>query len=200
MAVALATALDAQAVTSFTTTNGLVGPDSLITFETGSTGLPSVPGVTFSPYGTGADSTFSTVLFGNQVYGNISGAGGYSDLFLKFDPPVTEVAAYGASQGFGVSQLQVSVYGVNTQLLESLPMPLARTSFGPAFLGFFNIEGISEITWAGGNQGFFAIDNVYYGGPPVIDVPEPDFCPLLMLLLTIVVWRMKLLRSGQRAK
>lgn len=156
--------------TVITSSAGLLGPDSVIDFETGSTALPSVPGVTLAPYGFGADSTFSTVLFGRQVYGNISGPGGYSDLFASFSPLVTEVGAWGRrfSSSSGPTQLTVNVYGPTNNLLETAI--LSNTTPTPSFVGFIEPQGISKVEWLGGNQGFFAIDNITYGGPPV---PEP---------------------------
>src|SRR5947209_1926534 len=65
-----------------------VGPNpSLITFETGSTALPTVPGVTFpdtSTQGSGpnfggvAAFNFFTTFFGAQSYGNLSTFRGYT--------------------------------------------------------------------------------------------------------------------------
>jgi len=181
IALALAVGFGGHASASvFTNPSSLQGPDSLITFETGSTALPGIPGLTLTPYGN-ADSTFSTVLFGNQVYGNASTAQGYTDLYIKFAQPVTEVGACGAAFGFGgPSQLQVNVYGVNTQLLESAVLPLIGIHSNASYVGFFDAGGITEIDWVGGNHGFFAIDNVSYGGPAAV-VPEPDVSGLILL-------------------
>ncbi len=161
-------------------TGSFLGPDSVITFETGSTALPSVPGVTLTPYGN-SDSTFSTVLFGHQVYGNASTAGGYTDLYAIFSPPITEVGAWGRrfSSSSGPTQLHVNVYGTANNLLEG--GILSTTTPSPSFVGFIEPQGISKIEWIGGNQGFFAIDNVTFGGPPV---PEPGSAGVLALLLS----------------
>jgi len=161
------------------------GPDSVITFETGSTALPSVPGVTLTPYGN-SDSTFSTVLFGNQVYGNASTAGGYTDLYAIFSPPITEVGAWGRRFSFssGPTQLQVNVYGTNNALLEGAI--LSTTTPSPSFVGFIEPQGISKIEWLGGNHGFFAIDNVTFGGPPV---PEPGSAGVFVLCLFLGVFK-----------
>ena len=45
--------------------------------------------------------------------------------------------------------------------------------------GFREPQDISRIEWIGGNQGFFAIDNITFGGPPV---PEPGTAACLASL------------------
>ena len=66
--------------------------DPVITFETGSTGLPSISGVQFS----GGDASFywpspSPPGFGAQYFGNLNGAT-YLDIY--FDQPQQAVGAY----------------------------------------------------------------------------------------------------------
>src|SRR5438445_12885481 len=56
------------------------GGDPVITFETGSTALPSVSGVQFS----GGDATFyfpNTPYFGSQYFGNLNGST-YLDIYF----------------------------------------------------------------------------------------------------------------------
>jgi hypothetical protein len=182
--------------TVVTSTNSFLGPDSVVTFETGTTALPSVTGLTFSPYGTGADSTFSSDLFGRQVYGDISGFGGYSDLFVKFSPLVTEVGAYaGAFGGSTPSHLTVNVYGLSDQLLESTTVSTLSVGSVHPFAGFIESQGISEIDWLGGNQGFFDVDNVTYGGPE--PVPEPSSRALIMVFFAAAILLCKQARQNR---
>jgi hypothetical protein len=171
--------------TVVSSTASFLGPDSVITFETGTTALPSVPGVTLTPYGN-ADSTFSTVLFGSQVYGNASTAGGYTDLYAIFSPPITEVGAWGRrfSVGSGPTQLQVNVYGTSNNLLEGGSLSMLSPS--PSFVGFVDPQGISKIEWLGGNTGFFAVDNITFGGQPV-QTPEPAMTASLISILSLAL-------------
>ncbi len=175
--------------TVVTSPGSFVGPDSVITFETGSTALPSVPGVTLTPYGN-SDSTFSKVLFGNQVYGDASTAGGYTDLFSNFSPNITEVGAWGRtfSLGSGPTNLTVNVYGPTSNLLETAQLPTKSGS--PSFVGFIEPQGISRIEWLGGNKGFFCVDNITYGGAAV---PEPACAAIWLLSLPILLRRRRLL-------
>ena len=136
MAVIAGMACAAPAGATVVVSSGLFsGPDSVITFETGSTALPSVPGVSLTPYGN-ADSTFSSVLFGSQVYGNASTAGGYTDLYASFSPAVTEVGAWGRrfSSSSGPTQLTVNVYDTSNSLIETAV--LFTNTVSPSFVGF----------------------------------------------------------------
>ena len=90
------------------------GSDPVITFETGSTGLPSIPGLTLS----GGDSTFAAGGFGNQIFGNINNS---SYLDISFSSPVQAVGAYavndaGTSTTNGVIEV---VYDQSNDILES---------------------------------------------------------------------------------
>ena len=72
------------------TTNQFSSSASVITFETGSTGLPAVSGVQFS----GGDATFATPQMrriGDQYFGNLNGSS-YLDIY--FDQPQQAVGAY----------------------------------------------------------------------------------------------------------
>lgn len=151
---------------------------SIIDFETGSTALPNVPGVTFlggfnGATGFGGVALFTQDLIGSQAFSNLESVG-YSDLGLSFSTAQPAVGAYvGHVNSSGPNQLTVKVYGdVNgTNLLEqdvvTLP-PVGQHSY--TWLGFARPEGIRRIEWLGNNQGFFGVDNVTYGAA---NVPEP---------------------------
>ena len=178
----------------FTSPAGLRGPDTLVTFETGSTALPGVPNVSFG----GGDATFSTALFGHQVFGNLSAFTGYTTLTMQFANPVTEVGAYVGLFDFeGPSRITINVFGPHNQLIEGETISPAANYQGqtPTYVGFFEAGGISSIQWSpagGGSDGFIAVDNVSFGGPVAV-VPEPTSAAILAALL---VWA-GIYRSGR---
>jgi hypothetical protein len=154
--------------------------DPIITFETGSTGLPSVAGVGFPDNfngntGFGGDATFQTDLFGSQLYGNLVSSK-YSDLAITFATPVAAVGAYAGKQhgftGVAPASLEVRVLDAANNVLESTTLTLNPTPGGrPAsFVGFSEPGGISRVEWLGNNGGFFGVDNVVYGAV----APEPS--------------------------
>jgi len=159
--------------------------DPIITFETGSTALPNIPGVGFpfnlgSPF-FGGDATFQNKLFGSQLYGNLSGPLGYSDLAITFATPVHAVGAF-AGKIFATSpaSLQVRVLSAASNVLESTTLTLNPTpSSKPAsFVGFSELGGINRMEWLGNNVEFFGVDNVVYGAV----APEPSCIAMTALL------------------
>ncbi len=183
--------------TIFNSPSSLQGPDTLITFETGSTALPGVPNVGFN----GGDATFSPSLFGSQVFGNLSTFQGYTALAIQFASPVTEVGGYVGfidSDGFG--RVQANVYGPNNQLLESTTFLPAQNFSGnpPSYVGFFEAQGISEITWTPQYSGFMGVDNVSFGGPAIPPVPEPRTVTIGVLLCGLIIFRRQL--SAQKSR
>jgi hypothetical protein len=157
--------------------------DNVITFETGSTNLPTVPGVIFNPgQQDGGDATFANSrlhTFGNQYFGDLDGGdflNAQSYLAISFSTPQPAVGAYliKASSIGSLTSLISTVYGINGQPIKSVTTPLAPfdapTSQLP-FVGFYEPAGISEIEWSypAGHAGGFGVDNVVYGTV----VPEP---------------------------
>ena len=143
----------------------------VITFETGSTGLPSVPGVTFlntPPYGSSGN--FSG-FFGSQGWSNTVSVS-YYDLGAQFSPPVQAVGGYvGRIPNFTNKHApQVTVELFNSALVSlgtaSIDLPAAFNS--PVFFGFRADEPISRFRMTGNNTGFFSVDNFTVGS-----VPEP---------------------------
>jgi hypothetical protein len=97
--------------------------DPVITFETGSTTLYSIPGVRFG----GGVATFSRNAFGNQLFGNISGAGGFSILNVYFDEPKQAVGGHliNVNMGYlqGVYGVRLVVYDEHDNELQSEVVP-----------------------------------------------------------------------------
>ena len=167
-----------------------IGPNpNVITFETGSTALPVVPGVTFpdtSTLGSGpllggvAEFTYNHQFFGNQEYGNLSTFRGYTSLEVDFAGPVAGAGAYlqGIFNSTGyATAVTTMVYGLDGSLLDqrTTQIPFSFTS-KPTFVGFTEAAGISRIVWVP-NNGFFAVDNVTYSAA----VPEPGSSTLLAI-------------------
>ena len=160
---------------------------SVITFETGTTADPIIPGVNFvntGGFSGSAAADFVGPEFGNQAYSNTVG-GTFADLAIVFTTPQPAVGAWvGKITNFlnnPAEQMTLRVYGASG-LLESQSVTLPLTLNVPTFAGIARPEGITRVEWIGNNTGFFAIDNVTYGAV----VPEPGLiawlaAPLILL-------------------
>src|SRR5437868_5265227 len=121
--------------------------DPVITFETGSTALPSIPGVHLS----GGDSTFFTDDFGHQVFGNFNGAT-YLDIY--FDQPQQAVGAFIIYGGTIIE----TVFDQNDNIIESAS---ATSTYPAPFLGLGEpTPQIYHVQWRYVNPAYFAVDNV----------------------------------------
>ena len=147
-----------------TTTNQFSSSDPVITFETGSTGLPGVPGVQFS----GGVASFywpSTPppIFGGQYFGNLSGPT-YLDIY--FDQPQQAVGAYlvGANPFNGISGVIQVAYDQSNNIIEMEPQIGATWGSPPVFLGIGEPTAqIYRVEWRNVGGGYFGVDNVIYG-------------------------------------
>jgi hypothetical protein len=158
---------------------------SVITFETGTTAPPTIPGVAFiefGGFGGSSSAKFVGAEFGNQAYGDLVGST-FTDLAIQFTTPQPAIGGWvGKITNFlnnAADQMTLKVYGpTTTNLLETLPVTLPSQLDVPVFAGIARPEGIARIEWVGGNTGFFGIDNVKYGAL----VPEPTSCVTITMM------------------
>jgi hypothetical protein len=150
-----------------------------ITFETGSTGLPSVPGATFvNEAGFSGESNFEG-FFGDQGWSNLVSIT-YFDLGLRFDPAVQAVGAWmGRVPNFTNDHppsVTFEIFDVNLQSLgvQSVAIPAAFDS--PVWFGFASDVPIARAEWRVNDTGFIGLDNVMFG--PI--VPEPSTAGLAL--------------------
>ena len=151
------------------------GSDPVITFETGSTALPGIPGLELS----GGDATFSfgAPCFGNQYFGNINGA---TYLDVSFDQPKQAVGAYviETSPFYGVTGVIEIAYDQNGNIIETESSSFPYWPSSPAFLGIGEPTAqIYRVEWryigAAAGSGYFGVDNVIYGAAIGLDqIPE----------------------------
>jgi hypothetical protein len=172
------------AVTTIAPGDFLPSP-GVITFETGSTGLPSVPGVSLLNTGQfGASASFYNGFFGNQVMANLVGTT-FTDLGAVFASPVQAVGAWmGKIPNFlntHAPAVTVKIYDASTTLLYENSVVLPNVGTTPVFFGARSTTPIARIEWLGNDTGFFAVDNVTYGNA----VPEPAALLLLAPLLAL---------------
>ncbi len=176
----------ASAATTPITPSDFLPGASVIGFETGSTGLPTVPGVTFlrespDPQWFSATGAFIDAFFEEQVMTNLVSST-FSDVAIEFATPVQAVGAWvGKVENFLSEYPDV----LDVRVLDSLGNELAATTVdlpfpergdNPLFVGYRSDAGIARIEWLGGDSGFFGADNVTYGDA----VPEPTTGLLLV--------------------
>jgi hypothetical protein len=189
--------LTRNASASIITQSAFSANDNVITFETGSTALPNIPGLSFglAPQDAG-DATFANIrvnTFGNQFFGNLSGSftEGYSYLAIAFSTPQPAVGAYILKQFSGQPTSLIStVYDSHGAPIESATTPFAAFDVPASqlpFVGLYEPSGISKIVWSfpTGQAGYYGVDNVIYGSA----VPEPPslflaLCAIAMCLLS----------------
>jgi len=133
--------------------------DAVITFETGSTGLPGVPGVNFS----GGDATFGTYGFGNQYFGNLNGST-YLDVY--FASPQQAVGAYMVDDEYygGVTGVTEVIYDQSNNVIETVSESFPPWGSMPRFIGLGEPTAqIYRAEWQYIGSGYFGVDNVTYG-------------------------------------
>jgi hypothetical protein len=188
---------------------------TIIDFETGSTGLPSVPGVTFvnegSPGGPGwfAGSANFDGFFGGQGWSNLVSLT-YSDLALVFDTPVDAVGAYvGRIPNFlneHPSTVVVELFDASSSSLGSATISIPPAFDSPVWFGYRADAPIARLEIRVNDSGFIGVDNVTFGSA----VPEPGSIALVgsgLAFLGLVALRRRpgargmlpLLRSGHSA-
>src|SRR5438128_878616 len=143
--------------------------DPVLTFETGSTALPSINGIQLSGYGSTAAGTFSSYGFGQEAYGNVSGPGGFTYLDISFDEPQQAVGGYvlNTSLFANVTGVTEIVYDKSNSVIESASVIFtifpADFGYAPVFLGIGEATtNIFRVEWQYTSPGFFGVDNVIY--------------------------------------
>ena len=151
-----------------------IGPNAqVIDLDTGSTGLPTIPGLTFNQSGNAtADGPESSAqfpgtfflpgfgivhnFFDHQYLGNAVGPAGYSSMEIDFATPVSGVGGFVQQVGSSGSSLGRSitllVYGAGHTLLDQVTETLPSVfDPGPLFYGFVDPAGITSVVWEPGN-------------------------------------------------
>lgn len=146
--------------------------DPVINFTTGTTALPTIPGVTFA----GGDDSFSDGGFGPQYFGNLV-SGSYSYLDIYFSQPVQAVGADLVSATPSVTGVTEVVFDQNGVQLDSESAPMSAGFLGVGESG----ADISRVEWRYSSPGFFGVRNVVYGSL----VPEPSTSALVLLGVAI---------------
>jgi len=188
------------------------GPDaSVITFETGTTQLPRIPGVTFKEDGSmipgthfNGTATFirspqiDPAFFGQQLFSNTWwSAPGYSNLGIVLPDGTHSVGAwigtsFGASSQFSkAEQIAVRILDANNQLLASTIVDASKTTAADPFLfvGFASDTEIRTIEWliVGDTRqlGIFGVDNVTFSPTAV---PLPPATALFLSGLSLIAY------------
>ncbi len=155
----------------------------VITFETGSTNLPTVPGVSFLGTEPGNAPWFSGVadfpgLIGVQSWSNLVSAGDYpySELGLTLATPVEAIGGYVGKPPHNLNSSDATQ--VTFELFDSSGNSLGTDTISlpsqgkDVWFGFTASEPIATFTASGNDTGFFMIDNFTYGS--VFPTPEPS--------------------------
>jgi hypothetical protein len=135
---------------------------------------PSIPGLTFSPYGDeGIELTpvfFPTYGLSRLALGNTSGPDGYSYLDVSFNPPQQAVGGYpfGDEYNDNIGSVTEIVYDQNTNVIESATVGVPSYPSGPpTFLGIGETNAsIYKVEWRYLNAGFFGVGNIIYQPGP----------------------------------
>jgi hypothetical protein len=152
--------------------------DPVITFATGTTALPTIPGVSFS----GGDASFSDGGFGPQYFGNLV-SGSYSYLDISFAQPQQAVGANLIKVTPAMTGVTEVVFDQNGSVIES-----DSANFSAGFLGIGETSAdISRVEWQYSSPGFFGVGDVTYGGATV--VPEPSTLALLATAWALFAFR-----------
>jgi hypothetical protein len=141
-----------------TSINQFSNSDPIITFETGSTALPSVPGVQFA----GGDATFSYYsfqCFGSQYFGDLN----EGNLDIYFSNAQQAVGAYIVNAQYGSGVIE-TVYDQSNNVIESESALFPPWGYPPVFLGIGEPSAqIYRVEWQCIGGGYFGVDNVIYG-------------------------------------
>jgi len=163
----------------------LIGPDDfgpfaeLIDFETGSTGMPEIPGITFLSGGPrdgiwfGGSASGLDDFFGNQALINTVSLT-YGNLGIVFEQPVFRVGAYmGVIDGYThewPEQVMLAAYDVTGNLIYQSEVGVPTVGERPLFVGLESDVGIARVEWLGHDSGFYGVDNIMYEAPVSVEV------------------------------
>jgi hypothetical protein len=172
--------------------------DPVLGFETGSTLLPNVPGVTFLQEPPSSTSTWYLgnsgfdsfgPSFGQQDWENEVSAT-YSALGFDLATPVEAIGGYVAKipnfQNTNPTSVTIEFVDSSDNSLGTATVNLNATLNSPVFFGFTAgapIAGLRIIGNGASGGGFFGADNIVYGdiAPAATAVPEPASLTLLGL-------------------
>lgn len=141
------------------TTASFSSSDPVITFETGSTALPTISGLQFSG-GDASFSYYSFQCFGSQYFGDLNE--GYLDIY--FTQPQQAVGAYIVNAQYGTGVIEV-VYDQSNNVIETESALFPVWGAPPVFLGIGEPTAqIYRVEWQCIGGGYFGVDNVIYGG------------------------------------
>jgi hypothetical protein len=177
---------------------------TVVDFETGTTLLPSVPGMTYAFGGINGQpdwftgdaagvnmSPFGGLFFGRQVMANIVGFT-FSDLAVAFSPPVQAFGAYAGaipSAPTLPAALTIRAFDSHGTLVSSSIVPISQPGTPAAFYGLSYGPGIARVEWRGGNMGFFGVDNLTFGRSCAVTavVPIPVGGQMMLWAATLVI-------------
>jgi hypothetical protein len=177
---------------------------TIVDFETGSTLLPTVPGMTYAFGGMTGEpdwfdgdapgfhmSPFGGPFFGQQVMANLVSLT-FSDLAVAFSPPVEAFGAYAGaipSAPTLPSVLNVRAFDSHGTLVSSAIVAISQPGTPAAFYGLSYRPGIARVEWRGGNMGFFGIDNLTFGRSCAVTegVPVPVDDRIMLLAATLMI-------------
>lgn len=141
-------------------TNQFSSLDPVITFETGSTALPSVPGVQFSA-GSATFGQYSFQCISNQYFGDVNDG----NLDIYFSSPQQAVGAYLVNDQWGNGVTEIA-YDQSNNVIEVESESFPPWGSSPVFLGIgeptariYHVEWQTIPIYAG----YFGVDNVIYG-------------------------------------
>jgi hypothetical protein len=134
--------------------------DPVITFETGSTILPSVPGVQFGG-ATDAFSQYSFQCFGSQYMGDVNGG----NMGIYFSSPQQAVGAYIVNDQWGSGVIEIA-YDQSNNVIEVESQSFPPFGSSPVFLGIG--EPTAQIYYVEfrtipAGAGYFGVDNLVFG-------------------------------------
>ena len=172
---------------------------TVVGFETGSTGEPTVPGMTFLESGGnsggyyGSSANFSGFNGTGQGWSNLVSTT-YSDIGADFFPNVEAVGGLvGRIPNFTNEHPPfVTVELFNNALVSlgtaNITLPAAFNS--PVFFGFKADQPIRRFRMTGNDSGFFSVDNFTFG-----QVPEPSSMLAALAMCAMVMRRRRACRA-----
>jgi hypothetical protein len=176
---------------------------TVVDFETGSTLLRTVAGMTYAFGGLNGQpdwfdgdappvnmSPFGGAFFEQQIMANLVGLS-FSHLAVAFSPPVEAFGAYTGAIAAAPTlphTLTIGAFDVHGTLISSEIVPLSQPGTPAAFHGLSYLPGIARVEWRGGNAGFFGVDNLTFGDSCVATaLPVRGYTVLSLAIVSILV-------------
>lgn len=168
------------------------GPNAtIVTFETGSTELPTVPGLAFPSTSSVIPQWFSTVGTFSGFFGAQGASNGvssrYSDIAVEFSQAQGMVGAWlGNIPDFlnsTVHTVTVEAFSTLGESLGTYDFDLSPSSGSASFFGLSSPIGIARMEWRVNNSGFLGMDNLTFQLAPI---PEPAVSILMLSGLLVL--------------